>query len=120
MNTVIWIMQVFLAAFFILPGMGKIRNSKQQHIEDGHIKANASVIPIRVLGILELLGCVGIILPWLTNILPILTPITALCFCLIMMAGLFVHLKRKEHKMLPMLIIVATVSLAVAYYRFGF
>lgn len=120
MNTTLWIIQTLLAAFFILPGFGKINNSKQKHIEDGHLKAEDSVIPVRVLGILELLGCIGIIVPWLTGIIPMLTPITAVCFCLIMLSGIVVHIKKKEYKMLPMLAVVFTLAAFVAYYRFGF
>lgn len=118
MNTSLWVIQGLLAVFFIMPGVGKISNSKAKHISDGHIKAGASVIPIRVLGMLELLGCVGIIVPWYTGIAPVLTPVTASCFCVIMLAGMVVHFHKQEYKMLPMLIIVFVLSSLVAYYRF--
>lgn len=78
MNIVLWIMQIILAAVFAMAGYGKISNTKQQHIADGHIKPEASVIPIRILGVLEWLGCIGIIVPWLTNFFSVLTPIAAL------------------------------------------
>ena len=118
MNTALWVIQGLLSAFFIMPGIGKISGSIQQHIADGHLKPGASIIPIRLLGILELLGCVGIIVPWLTGIVPILTPITATGFCLIMATGLVVHTKKKEYKMLPMLFVVLVMAAVVAYYRF--
>ncbi|MBI3232628.1 MAG: DoxX family protein, partial [Bacteroidetes bacterium] len=73
---------------------------------------------IRVLGVLELLGCLGIVLPWLTGIAPVLTPITAVGFCFIMTAGLVVHTKKKEYRMLPMLIVVFILSAMVVYFRF--
>src|ERR1700744_4789318 len=106
MNTVLWILQGILAAFFIMPGIGKISGSREKHIADGHIKPNGNLIPIRILGILELLGCVGIIVPWLTGIKPILTPITAVGYCLIMIAGIINHTIKSEYKMLPMLTII--------------
>ena len=118
MNTTLWVIQGLLSAFFIMPGIGKIRNSKAKHIADGHLKANDAVMPIRILGILELFGCIGIIVPWLTNIAPILTPITATCFGAIMLAGIILHTKKQEYKMLPMLFIVLTLSIVVAYFRF--
>ena len=118
MNTALWVMQGLLSLFFIMPGIGKVSNSKQKHIDDNHIKTGASVIPVRILGILELLGCAGIIVPWLTGILPILTPITAVCFCMIMIAGMVVHIQKKEYKMLPMLLAVFMLAAVVAYYRF--
>lgn len=118
MNTILWIMQGLLSAFFIMPGFGKITGSKEKHISDGHLKSSDSIIPIRILGILELLGCIGIVTPWLTGIVPILTPITAVCFCIIMAAGMIVHTRKKEYKMLPLLTLVFTISAMVAYFRF--
>ncbi|WP_420990657.1 DoxX family protein [Chitinophaga sp. CC14] len=85
----------------------------------GNLKSNSSIIPIRILGVLELLGCIGIIVPWLSDIAPILTPMAATAFCSIMLAGMVVHVKKKEYKMLPMLIIVFILSAIVAYFRFA-
>ncbi|MGH2667463.1 DoxX family protein [Flavobacterium sp.] len=118
MNTILWIMQGLLSAFFIMPGYGKITGSKEKHIADGHLKSNNSIMPIRILGFLELLGCIGIIIPWLTGIFPILTPMAATSFCLIMVAGMFVHTRKEEYKMFPMLILVFIISAVVAYFRF--
>jgi uncharacterized membrane protein YphA (DoxX/SURF4 family) len=119
MNIILWIIQGLLSAFFIMPGYGKITGSKEQYVADQHLKPTSSIIPIRILGVLELLGCIGIIVPWLSGIAPILTPMAAASFCLIMAAGMFVHIKKKEYKMLPMLIIVFILSAVVAYFRFG-
>jgi len=60
------------------------------------------MIPIRILGILELSGCIGIIVSWLSDIAPILTPMAATGFSLILSAGMFVHAGKREYKMLPM------------------
>ena len=119
MNTIIWILQVVLASFFIMPGVGKISGSRESHITDGHIKPDGNLMYIRVLGILELLGCVGIIVPWLIGIMPILTPITAVGFCLILVAGIINHAIKREYRMLPMLTAVLVVASLVAYYRFA-
>lgn len=118
MNTLVLIIQGLLSLFFIMPGYGKVTGSKEKHVSDGHLKANSSILPIRILGVLELLGCVGIILPWAFGILPVLTPITAVCFCIIMLAGMAVHFSKREYKMLPMLVFVFLLSGIVAYYRF--
>lgn len=118
MNTLVLIIQGVLALFFIMPGYGKITGSKESHVADGHLKANSSILPIRILGVLELLGCIGILFPWVLGIVPVLTPITAVCFCIIMLAGMIVHTSKKEYKMLPMLLIVFLMSALVAYFRF--
>jgi hypothetical protein len=112
-------MQGLLALFFVMPGITKVSGSKQKHVEDGHLQSDNSIIPIRILGIFELLGCLGILVPWLTGVAPVLTPVTAVCFCVIMIAGVAVHSRKKEYKMLPMLIVVFALSAAVAYFRFA-
>ncbi|WP_222164668.1 DoxX family protein [Edaphocola aurantiacus] len=119
MNTILWVLQILLALFFIMPGYGKLFSSRQQHIEDKHIKPDGQVWPIRVLGVLEWLGCIGIILPWYTGIARVLTPVSALGFGLIMLAGIFMHGRRKEYKMLPMLFIVFLMAVIVTYCRFA-
>lgn len=118
MNAVLWVLQVALAVIFILPGYGKLSGTRQQHIADGHIRPGASLVPIRILGVLEWLGCIGIIVPWLTGYLPVLTPIAALGFALIMAAGLVNHLLKKEYRMLPMLAVIMLLAAVVAWFRF--
>lgn len=118
MNTTLWVLQSLLAAAFILPGYGKLFSSKEQHLADGHLRPGASVLPIRVFGALEWLGCVGIIVPWLTGILPVLTPIAAAGFALIMTAGLVHHARKREFKMLPMLALILVLAVIVAWFRF--
>lgn len=118
MNTVLWILQILLTLFFIMPGYGKLFSSRQQHIDDNHIKPDASVWPIRLLGILEWLGCIGIIVPWYAGIAPVLTPLPALGFGLIMLAGIVIHGRRRECKMLPMLSAVLVLAVIVCYCRF--
>ena len=119
MNTVVWVLQVVLAAFFVLPGFGKISGSREKHIADKHIKPGGNLLPIRILGVLELLGCFGIIVPWFTGIAPLLTPVTATGYFLIMLAGMINHTIKKEYKMLPMLLIVGVMAAIVAYCRFA-
>ncbi len=118
MNTSFWVIQGLLAAFFTMPGYQKICNSKQRLIANGFIKQGASVVPVRILGILEWLGCVGILVPQYTGIAPMLTPITALCFGLILTGAIFIHTSKKEHKTLPLLIILLALAIIVAYFRF--
>jgi len=117
MNTVIWIIQGLLAAFFAMPAFTKLTSSQEKLIEKKMLKPVASHLPVRGIGLLELLGVFGIVLPQLTGIMPVLTPIAAVGFALIMIGAFIIHLKRKEYKILPLLVIVFALSLIVAYYR---
>lgn len=118
METTLWVLQGLLAAFFVMPVMMKLTSTKNQLIEKQQLKPGDSVVPIRVIGVLELLGIIGIILPQLTGIFPVLTPVAAVGFSLVMVGAFFVHLNKKEYKVLPMLVVVLVLSATVAYFRF--
>lgn len=118
MNTTIWIIQGLLAAFFIIPAFMKLASSKEKLIEKGQLEPNTSPLPVRAIGVLELLGIIGIIVPYYTGILPVLTSWAAIGFSLVMAGAFMVHFKKKEFKMLPLLSIIFILSVTVAYSRF--
>lgn len=73
---------------------------------------------IRFIGITELAGTLGIVLPWLFQTQPVLTPVTAGCFCLVMLLAAAIHTRRKEYKAVMANVFIFLVALLVAYYRF--
>jgi uncharacterized membrane protein YphA (DoxX/SURF4 family) len=75
---------------------------------------------VRFMGVIELLGVLGMLLPMLTGILPWLTPVAAIGLVLIqVLAILTEHLPKKEYKGLPMNLILLALSLFVAIGRRG-
>ncbi|HEY8968467.1 MAG TPA: DoxX family protein, partial [Puia sp.] len=74
---------------------------------------------IRIIGIVELLGMVGIIVPWWTGIAPVLTPITAAGFALIMVFAAPIHYKRREPKNVVNNLILLAIAIFTAYGRFA-
>ena len=74
---------------------------------------------IRVIGILEVLGALGLVLPMLTGILPILTPLAALGLVFIMLGAFSTHMRRKEIvPMGVMNLMLMAMAAFVAYGRF--
>lgn len=118
LNIFLWILQGLLIMMFSMAGFGKLSKTREQHIAGGHITSEQSLVPIRILGILELLGCVALIVPWLFNFYPILTPVASGCFSIIMIAAFVVHLRKKEYKMLPLLLAILATSVVVAYFTY--
>ena len=101
MNTILWIYQAFLSLVFFYSGICKSIYSEQQLIAKGQTGVvNLPVFVIRFIGISEILGAVGIIIPWYTKIWPILTPVTAICFAILMLLAAPVHYRLKEPKTL--------------------
>jgi uncharacterized membrane protein YphA (DoxX/SURF4 family) len=119
MNTALWIIQGILAAMFAFAGITKATQSKEKLEKQFPWARDLSLNTVRFIGISELLGAVGLILPWLTDIAPILTPISALGLGLIMILALStVHLKNKEYKAVGMNALFLILAVFVAYGRF--
>jgi uncharacterized membrane protein YphA (DoxX/SURF4 family) len=98
MNTPIWIFQGLLSAFFLMPAYTKLKSSKEKLVEKKMLKPEQSMNAPRFIGLMELLGSIGIIIPQLTGVAKILTPIAAIGFALIMLGAFLMHLKKKEYK----------------------
>ncbi|MGM9509080.1 DoxX family protein [Larkinella sp. GY13] len=118
MNILLWVLQIALALFFLVPATMKIRTPKCQLIEKGQLAPGDSTVPVRTIGLLELLGSLGIILPMWLGILPILTPLAATCFCLVMVGAMALHAKKSEYKVLSLLVMVFIAAAFVAWNRF--
>jgi hypothetical protein len=58
------------------------------------------------------------VLPWLTGIAPVLTPIAATGLVVIQALAMAVHVRRHEQKGLPMNIVLLLLALVVAVFRF--
>lgn len=72
---------------------------------------------IRFTGPSELASVAGLILPQLTNYLPILTPLAALCLAVIMIPASMIHYRRSEMKAVGINIGILLACLLVAYGR---
>ena len=83
-NTVLWIIQGLLAVMFLFAGGSKLVMSAEQMRAPGPIQFPVAFI--RFIGICELLGAAGMIVPGLTGIKPGLTRLAA-AGLIIIMAG---------------------------------
>ena len=67
---------------------------------------------------MEILGAIGLILPWLTGIAPVLTPLAAIGLVIVQALAIVVHLRRNEAKVIPVNLILLLLALFVAIVRF--
>jgi len=118
MNTILWICQGILSLAFLYSGINKTILSEQQLIAKGQTGVvNLRIGVIRFIGISEVLGAAGIIVPWLTNIWPVLTPVTAICFAVIMLMAAQIHYKLHEPKNIATNVFLLILAVFVAYGR---
>ncbi len=76
MNIALWIAQGLLAAAFLASGYAKSTQTKEKMIATGQTGVAPFPLPvIRVVAALEVAAAVGLILPWATDIAPVLTPL---------------------------------------------
>ena len=89
-NTVLWIIQGLLAVMFLFAGGSKLVMSAEQMRAPGPIQFPVAFI--RFIGVCELLGGVGMILPGLTGIRPDLTRLAAAGLIVIMIGATVTNL----------------------------
>jgi len=117
MNITIWIFQALLALVFLMAGFMKTFRSLDALAERmSWVKRVPSAL-VRLLGIVELLGAIGLILPVLTHILPWLTALAAIGLALIMVGAIVFHALRRELSGTGVTVIILILTVFVAYGR---
>ncbi|OBK66425.1 hypothetical protein A5653_19460 [Mycobacterium colombiense] len=120
MNLALWIVAIALAIGFAASGLMKVFVPKEKLVNSGQGWAqDASPTSIRLIGIVELLGAAGLILPAVTHIAPILVPVAAIGLVLVMVGAATVHARRKEAMNIGVNILLLALAVFVAWGRFG-
>ena len=117
LHITLWIAQVLLAGMFIMSGFMKISQPIEQLSQ---MLPWASQIPsglVRFIGISEVLGGLGLILPALLRIKPQLTPLAALGLATVMLFAAIFHASRGEFSSIGMNVILSLVALFIAWGR---
>jgi uncharacterized membrane protein len=118
MNIVLWILQGLLALVFLMAGVMKSTRTKEQLGSRMAWVEDFSPTVIRLIGLAELLGALGLILPAVTGILPWLTPLAATGLVLVMAGASFTHYRRKEFSSIGMTLILLILAGITAVGRF--
>lgn len=74
---------------------------------------------IKAIGLAEVLGAFGLILPAVTGIATFLVPVAATGLAVVMIGAIITHLKRGEKQMAVINIILGALVLIVAAARYG-
>lgn len=120
MSTALWIASGILAAMMLVAGLTKtLRTKEQLHATGLTYVEDFPAAFVRILGIAEVLGAAGLILPGLLGIATILVPVAAVCLGITMVGAVVVHLRRGETSKLLMPIALALLAVFVAWGRFG-
>jgi uncharacterized membrane protein YphA (DoxX/SURF4 family) len=120
METAIWIVQVLLAAIFLVTGTMKLTQPRLK-MAAGPMRWAADVTDtqFRTIGLLEVLGAIGLILPAALGIAPLLVPLAAVGLVLTMIGAIHVHVRHGETDRLAVPLVVLALALFVALEGFG-
>jgi uncharacterized membrane protein YphA (DoxX/SURF4 family) len=115
MNIALWIAQVLLALIFLFAGVMKFVTPM-----DEMMKQMPVALPpwfIFFTGAVEILGAIGVVLPWLLGILPILTPLAAAGLVFVMLGAIVYTLAAGQMGGAIISLIVGLLAAFVAYGR---
>ena len=117
MHTALWIASGLLAFAMLGAGALKVVTPRVKLMEKFKWAKTWSDGNVKLLGLAEVLGGIGLIVPQATGILPILTPIAAVCIVVLMIGAVKTHLDFKEPVVAPG--ILALLGVFIALGRFG-
>lgn len=124
MNLALWIVAGLLAALALSGGLTKAFMNKAK-LDDLGAKSgggwtmHASAGFVRTLGALEILAAVGLILPAALDIAPVMVPVTAVCWILLMIGAMITHARYEQYKYVALNLVYVAMAAFVAWGRFG-
>jgi hypothetical protein len=96
MSIAVWVLQFLLAFAFCAAGAMKVLRPKEELRERMNWVEGITPRGIKVVGTIEILGGLGLVLPAITGILPVLTPLATIGLIFAMGLAINLHVRRRE------------------------
>jgi hypothetical protein len=117
MEPAYWIVATLLAVFYLYAGGKKVVQSQEQLRPMMGWVDSIPMPLVRTIGVLEVLGAAGLLLPPLTGVAPALAVAAAIGLVLIQVGGIVLHLSRGEARLIGLniaLLVTAAVTVWLA------
>lgn len=120
-NLALWIIAGVLAFAFAGSGIVKLVQPKDKLVASpvGGWAADWSPVSIKLIGVAEILGAIGLILPPLVHVAPVLVPLAAVGLIVVMLGAAVVHTRRHELSNVAINVVLLILAAVVAWGRFG-
>jgi hypothetical protein len=115
-NIALWVTQILLAFIYSSAAFRKLFQREKVRANQEWARQSSDGY-IRFVAISQLLGVAGLLFPIPTGILPWLTPLAAIGFCIIQILAAERHIRLKEYKILPMNLFLFALSVFIAVGR---
>lgn len=116
MNLTIWAIQGLLALVFAASGTLKASWSVERLVNSGQTGVEGLPVPlVRFIGLSELLGAAGLLLPRATGVATVLTPLAAVGLGIIMVLAAIVHARRRELRNVVVNVVILSLCLVVGW-----
>lgn len=119
MNVFLWVVAIALALMFAMAGVMKATQPKEKLAANLPWVEDYSPGTVRLIGIVEILGALGLVLPAALGIAPILTPIAATGLAVVMVLAAVTHGRRHEPRAIAFNAVLFIAAVIVAWGRFG-
>ncbi|GAB3073055.1 DoxX family protein [Intrasporangium mesophilum] len=120
MNVVVWIVTVLLAAVFLAAGVMKLTRAQSELVRAG--QGWAGDLPaglVKGIGVAEVLGAIGLIVPGVFGVATWLVPAAAIGFAIVMVGAVITHGRRHEYPNVIVNLVLLALALFVAIERIG-
>ena len=118
LHITLWVAQVALALMFLMAGFMKLAQPIEELAKSLPWASQVPEAFVRFIGLSELLGGLGLILPAALRIKPVLTPWAAVGLAVVMVLASGFHVSRGESSVIGMNFILAAVAVFIAWGRF--
>jgi hypothetical protein len=118
MNIFLWILQILLGVAFAVSGAMKAIQPKEKLAPNMGWVERYSPGMVKFIGVMEVLGGVGLILPWATGIATVLTPLAAVGIAVIMALAIVDHVRASEYSRLIVNVVLGAIAVVIAVGRF--
>ncbi|MEV0287773.1 MULTISPECIES: DoxX family protein [unclassified Kribbella] len=121
MNVFLWIVAGLLAALFLGAGVMKLTQERRKLLANPNMQWVEDFSPgtVKLIGAAEVLGALGLILPAVLDIAPVLVPLAATGLAVLMLGAAITHARRKETQPIAINAVLLILALLVAVFRFG-
>ena len=119
MNIALWIVAGIFGVAYVAGGIVKLTMSYEKYAAKLGWPGDFTPGNVRFMGVVEILGGIGLVLPGLVGVAPVLVPVAASCMALYMAGAITERLRRGEYKELLGDLLFLAAMVFIAWGRFA-